>query len=331
MKNILLIATGGTIASSQSDNGLTPAIDVNRLVSYVPKINQICNLDCISIMNVDSSNMSPELMADIADSIADNYSRYDGFVITHGTDTMAYTAAGLSYMISNLTKPVILTGSQLPIEADNTDAIDNLYNAFLCACDDFKGIYIAFNGKLISGTHAMKIRTVGFDAFISVNAPYAALIDNGTITKCSDTAKSDVMRSSSDILPLTVDTRLYSDIMVLKIFPGMRTDIMDYVKSHYKGVIIESYGIGGIPNSGSDMISKIHELTDAGIAVVITTQCLYEGINLNVYEVGHTLAKQAVINGGDMTTEALVMKLMWALAHFDTLDKIKEYIESQTL
>lgn len=329
MKNILLIATGGTIASSQSDNGLTPAVDINRLVSYVPKINHICNFDCISIMNVDSSNMSPQLMASIADSIADNYSRYDGFVVTHGTDTMAYTAAGLSYMISNLTKPVILTGSQLPIEADNTDAINNLYDAFLCACDDFKGIYIAFNGKLISGTHAMKIRTIGFDAFISVNAPYAALIENGVITRCSDTKSS--ARSSSDTLPLSVDTRLCSDIMVLKIFPGMGTDIMDYIKSHYKGVIIESYGIGGIPNSGSDMIAKIHELIDAGITVVITTQCLYEGINLNIYEVGRTLAKQDIISGGNMTTEALVMKLMWALAHFDTLDKIKEYIESQTL
>ena len=329
MKNILLIATGGTIASSQSDNGLTPAVDINRLVSYVPKINHICNFDCISIMNVDSSNMSPQLMASIADSIADNYSRYDGFVVTHGTDTMAYTAAGLSYMISNLTKPVILTGSQLPIEADNTDAIHNLYDAFLCACDDFKGIYIAFNGKLISGTHAMKIRTIGFDAFISVNAPYAALIENGVITRCSDTKSS--ARSSSDTLPLTVDTKLCSDIMVLKIFPGMGTDIMDYIKFHYKGVIIESFGIGGIPNSGSDMIAKIHELIDAGIAVVITTQCLYEGINLNVYEVGRTLAKQDIISGGNMTTEALVMKLMWALAHFDTLDKIKEYIESQTL
>ena len=329
MKNILLIATGGTIASSQSDNGLTPAIDVNRLVSYVPNINKICNLDCISIMNVDSSNMSPELMADIADSIADNYSKYDGFVITHGTDTMAYTAAGLSYMIRNLTKPVILTGSQLPIEADNTDAAANLSDAFLCACDDFKGIYIAFNGKLINGTQAMKIRTIGFDAFISVNASYAALIDNGVITRCSD--DKPTARSSSDAFPLTVDTRLCSDIMVLKIFPGMGTDIMDYIKSHYRGVIIESFGIGGIPNSGSDMITKIHELVNAGIAVVITTQCLYEGINLNIYEVGQTLAKQDIISGGDMTTEALVMKLMWALAHFDTLDKIKEYIESQTL
>lgn len=329
MKNILLIATGGTIASSQSDNGLTPAVDINRLVSYVPKINHICNLDCISIMNVDSSNMSPQLMAAIADSIADNYSRYDGFVVTHGTDTMAYTAAGLSYMISNLTKPVILTGSQLPIEADNTDAINNLYDAFLCACDDFNGIYIAFNGKLISGIHAMKIRTIGFDAFISVNAPYTALIENGVITRCSDTKSS--ARSSSDTLQLSVDTRLCSDIMVLKIFPGMGTDIMDYIKSHYKGVIIESFGIGGIPNSGSDMIAKIHELIDAGIAVVITTQCLYEGINLNIYEVGRTLANQDIISGGNMTTEALVMKLMWALAHFDTLDKIKEYIESQTL
>lgn len=329
MKNILLIATGGTIASSQSDNGLTPAVDINRLVSYVPKINHICNLDCISIMNVDSSNMSPRLIASIADSIADNYSRYDGFVVTHGTDTMAYTAAGLSYMISNLTKPVILTGSQLPIEADNTDAINNLYDAFLCACDDFNGIYIAFNGKLISGIHAMKIRTIGFDAFISVNAPYAALIENEVITRCSDTKSSS--RSSSDTLPLSVDTRLCSDIMVLKIFPGIGTDIMDYIKSHYKGVIIESFGIGGIPNSGSDMIAKIHELIDAGIAVVITTQCLYEGINLNIYEVGRTLAKQDIISGGNMTTEALVMKLMWALAHFDTLDKIKEYIESQTL
>lgn len=329
MKNILLIATGGTIASSQSDNGLTPAIDVNRLVSYVPNIKLICNLDCISIMNVDSSNMSPALIADIASSIADNYQRYDGFVITHGTDTMAYTAAGLSYMLSDIAKPVILTGSQLPIEADNTDATGNLYDAVLCACDNFEGIYIAFDGKLIAGTCATKIRTMGFDAFISVNKPFAAQINNGIITKSSNNPKNkhkhnDCSGSSSSLI---ADTRLCPDIMVLKIFPGMRTDIMDYIKEHYKGVIIESFGIGGIPNSGSDMLAKIHELTDAGIAVVITTQCLYEGINLNVYEVGQTLARQSIINGGSMTTEALVMKLMWALAHFDSLEEIKGYIE----
>lgn len=329
MKNILLIATGGTIASSESAEGLTPSIDVNKLLSYIPEIKSICHLDGISIMNVDSTNMNPSLMARIAQAVADNYNQYDGFVITHGTDTCGYSAAALSYMMTNLNKPVILTGSQIPIEALYTDAKKNLSDAIRFACDGINGVYVCFDGSLICGTHAMKVKTRSSDAFKSINFPVVAQIKLGKITH----NQMLTLSGHWDTLTGTVngdfaaDTALCTDIIVLKIFPGIGTEIFDFIKDHYRGVVIESFGIGGIPGANNNIVEKIHELITAGISVVITTQCLYEGIDLSIYEVGQHLAKQNIITAADMTTEAVTMKLMWALAHFDSQTDIKEFME----
>lgn len=330
MKKILLIATGGTIASSESADGLTPSIDVKQLLSYIPEVESLCDLEGISIMSVDSTNMNPTLMTKIAEAVNANYADYDGFVVSHGTDTMAYSAAALSYMLKNLEKPVVLTGSQLPIEAMYTDAKKNLSDAIRFACEDVIGVFVAFDGLIINGTHAMKVRTRNVDAFKSIDFPVVATIKYGKITYNPELTYGDVwseLQSKKDG-EFSIATKLCEDILVLKIFPGIKPEIFDFIKDTYKGVIIESFGIGGIPNVDHDIVSKVHELVVAGVAVVITTQCTYEGIDLDVYEVGQILAKQNAIMAGDMTTEALAMKLMWALGNFEEIGDVKKFMET---
>lgn len=329
MKKILLIATGGTIASTESGDGLTPSIDVNQLVSHLPNVTALCQLDGISIMNIDSTNMNPTLISSIAVAIEKNYDSYDGFVISHGTDTMAYTSAALTYMLENVNKPVVLTGSQLPMEANFTDAKQNLSDAIHFAVDGISGVYIVFDGKVINGTRATKVRTRSFDAFTSLNFPVVATVKHGRIVYnqsavCTSLIKKQTLTHTQRVL---IQPELSANVFVLKIFPGMGTEVFDFIKEHYKGVIIESFGIGGIPNTEPNMVAKIQELIEADLSVVITTQCPYEGIDLGIYEVGQKLGKKNIILAGDMTTEALTMKLMWALAHCNSVRSVKRYIE----
>lgn len=328
MKRILLIATGGTIASSESAEGLTPALDVEQLVAYLPAMPSLCQLTGVSIMNVDSTNMTPKRMGVIAQTVAQAYDSYDGFVIAHGTDTMAYSAAALTEMLQHLGKPVVLTGSQIPMEAPDTDAKKNLSDAIRFACEDICGVFVVFDGIAIEGTHAMKCRTRSRHAFESINFPIIAQIQD-EIQYTEDIKQSvfwNSMREKSQ-QAFAVQPELCTDVFVLKLFPGMGTEIFDCIEKQFRGVVIESFGIGGIPDEQPNLLAKIQELAQAGVAVVITTQCLYEGVDLDIYAVGKHLAEQPIIVAGNMTTEALVMKLMWALAHFDTLSAVKSYVE----
>jgi L-asparaginase len=330
MKKLLLIATGGTIASSDCGEGLAPTIDADKIMSYIPEASKLCSLSGVSIMSIDSTNMNPERMAIIANTIYENYNDYDGFVITHGTDTMAYSSAALTYMLQNLTKPVILTGSQIALEEDGTDALNNLSCAVRFACEDIAGVYIAFDNILICGTHAMKMKTLSFDAFKSINYPVIASIKNNTVIynkELSDNELNSLLHREYKE-ELCLKAKMCDDVFVLKLFPGINPEIFDFIKTNYKGVIIESFGIGGIPNEHHNITQKVGELINAGICVVVTTQCLFEGIDLSIYAVGQTLAKQNVISGGNMPVEALTMKLMWALANIDNANNIKEFIEN---
>ncbi|MBQ2733822.1 MAG: asparaginase, partial [Clostridia bacterium] len=172
MKHILLITTGGTIASAQGENGLYPAIASDRLLSHVPEIAQICKVSAVQLYNLDSTNMKPEYWLNVARHIRKVYDDYDGFVITHGTDTMAYAAAMLHYLIQNSPKPIVLTGAQIPIENRDTDARENLTDAFLFAVhDDACGIKVVFGDKIIDATRARKTRTKSFNAFSSIDYP----------------------------------------------------------------------------------------------------------------------------------------------------------------
>jgi L-asparaginase len=321
MKKILLLATGGTIASVKGKEGLTPNMTAEELVSYLPDRGQTYTVDGHILMNIDSTNMQPEYWVRIAEAVYENYEDYDGFVITHGTDTMAYTAAALSYMLQHLSKPVVLTGSQVPIGFKKTDAIKNIRDAIRFACEHIGGVYIVFDGRVIIGTRAVKMRTKSFDAFESINHPYIAYIERGEI------------KYHYELPPvkgkgLKLDTSLCPDVFLLKLYPGTRPEIFDYLKLLYKGVIIESFGNGGLPFQERNLLPKIKELIDAGMAVVITTQCLEEGEDLTLYEVGRKVAQNMVILSGDMNTEAIVPKLMWALGKTSNLMEVKKIMET---
>ena len=183
-KRILMLATGGTIASRESGQGLAPAITSEELLGYVPGIGELCRVETVQLMNLDSTNVGPSHWLSMARAIEAHYRDYDGFVVTHGTDTMAYTAAALSYLIQRSPKPIVLTGSQRSICMENTDARMNLYNAFLyAAAEGSRGVSLVFDGKVISGTRARKERTKSFNAFSSVDYPELAIIRDGRLIR----------------------------------------------------------------------------------------------------------------------------------------------------
>jgi L-asparaginase len=320
MKKILLLATGGTIASVEGNEGLVPGLSIEELLQFVPESSHDIKLDGKVLMNIDSTNLQPEHWVKIAHAVYENYHLYDGFVITHGTDTLAYTSSALSYMLQGLGKPVVLTGSQVPISFKKTDAKKNVADALQFACENIGGVFIVFDGRVILGTRAVKMRTKSYDAFESINHPYVAYVNKNEIKY---QWKPDTATTS-----LSLNAHICTDVFLMKLYPGMKPEIFDCLKDLYKGIIIESFGNGGLPFEGRDLLSKIKEITEEGIAVVITTQCLEEGEDLLLYEVGRKVGQHSVILSGDMNTEAIVAKLMWALGQTDSFDQVKNIIET---
>ncbi|MDR6227275.1 asparaginase [Desmospora profundinema] len=320
MKKLLLLTTGGTIASVDGKDGLAPGMTAADLLGYLPQSRDY-DMEHQTLMNIDSTNMQPELWAQIAETIAESYHRYDGFVITHGTDTMAYTSAALSYMLQNGTKPIVITGSQVPIHYDKTDAKKNILDAARFACEDIGGVYMVFDGRVIQGTRAVKMRTKSYDAFESINHPYVAFIHQSEVhyhKRIPSTEKKE----------LKLDTSLCPDVFVMKLYPGTKPELFDCIKGLYKGVIIESYGNGGIPFEKRDLLPKLKEMIASEMAVVITTQCLEEGEDLFLYEVGRKVAQNLIILSRDMNTEAMVAKLMWTLGKTNDLQEVKRIMET---
>ena len=183
-KRILLLATGGTIASRKSDNGLKPQITPEELIEYIPQVKEICDVEAVQLLNLDSTNMEPSHWKLMVHAIWEHYDDFDGFVIAHGTDTMAYTAAALSYMVQNTKKPIVITGAQKPIDLEITDAKSNLIDSFLYAADDrSQGVQIVFDGKVIAGTRAKKVRSKSYNAFSSIDYPSLAVIQDMNIMR----------------------------------------------------------------------------------------------------------------------------------------------------
>nr|WP_263323571.1 asparaginase [Neobacillus sp. Marseille-Q6967] len=320
MKKILLLATGGTIASVDKNEGLVPGLSVEELLHYLPESSADIKIDGKILMNIDSTNLQPEQWKIIADSVYTHYHDYDGFVITHGTDTLAYTSSALSYMLQGLEKPVVLTGSQVPISFSKTDAKKNVADALRFACEDIGGVFVVFDGRVILGTRAVKMRTKSYDAFESINHPYVAYVNKHEVKYH--------WKPMPATKPLSLNINLCTDVFLMKLYPGTKPEIFDCLKELYKGIIIESFGNGGLPFEGRNLLPKVQELTENGVAVVITTQCLEEGEDLLLYEVGRKVAQHQVILSGDMNTEAIVAKLMWALGQTDSIAQVKEIIET---
>ena len=304
MKNILMIGTGGTIASEMTPEGLTPELDPRQLLSFIPRIADLCHVDCRQLYNLDSTNLRPENWLGVARCIRENYDRYDGFVISHGTDTMAYTAAALSYLVQGSRKPIVLTGAQKPIWFDSTDSKRNLTDAFLYACRGCGGVQIVFNGKVILGTRARKTCSKSFQAFSSVNYPDLAVIQDEHLLQ--------YIRCEERQEPLFYDT-LCPRVGLLKLIPGADSEQLRFMLERCDGVIIESFGVGGLPEYGG-FYEIIRRGVEQGKIVVMTTQVPNEGSDLTVYHVGgHLKNTLQVLEAYDMTTEAAAAKLMWIL------------------
>lgn len=316
MKHILLIGTGGTIASEMTEEGLTPELDTEQLLRQVPAISRLCDVDCRQLFTIDSTNMTPRHWVALAREIHRQYDRYDGFVITHGTDTMAYTAAALSYLIQNADKPIVLTGAQKPIGFETTDSRVNLTDAFLCATQQMRGVQIVFNGKVIVGTRACKTHSKSFQAFSSINFPFLAVVQDGRLLRYIDSAPT---------APVRFYEELNERVGVLKLIPGMGTELLETLLQRCDAVIIESFGVGGLPSyDGADFYDCVRRYTAAGKLVVMTTQVSNEGSDLAVYHVGHRLkSERGVLEAYDMTTEAVVAKVMWILTQSRDFDAVR--------
>lgn len=317
----MLLTTGGTIASLEGENGLVPEMKAEEILSHLPGLNSLCQIDSKPLMNIDSTNMQPEYWADMAKSIYEKYNDYDGFVITHGTDTMAYTSAALSYMLQDVDKPIVITGSQIPIAFKKTDAKRNISDAVRFACEDIGGVYVVFDGRVIQGTRAIKLRTKSYDSFESINYPYIASIHE-------DDIKYNKSFHSPKNKEIKLDTSLCTDVSLVKLHPGIKPEFFDFLKNQCKGIVIESYGSGGIPFQGRNILQKLNELTECGISVVITTQCLEEGEDIDIYEVGRKVNQNIIIRSRNMNTEAIVPKLMWVLGKTQDPHKVKEMMET---
>lgn len=320
MKRILLIATGGTIACKRSDVGLKPLISSGELLSYVPSAKEFCHTDAIQLFNIDSTNIQPEHWLAMADAVESHYDSYDGFVICHGTDTMAYSAAALSYLIQNSPKPVVITGAQKPIDMEITDAKTNLLDSLrFASCSRAHGVNIVFDGKVIAGTRGKKERTKSYNAFSSINFPYIAAIQEEHILFYLD----DKQLLSK---PVSFYRTLNPSVGLLKLIPSMDASILDYMARHYDAVIIESFGVGGLPDYRTrSYFSVVEKWISLGKTIVMSTQVTNEGSNMSVYEVGRTIKHQfGLLESYDMTLEASVTKLMWILGQTGERDRIKE-------
>ena len=308
MKKILMLGTGGTIASKQTEEGLKPGLTTEDILSFIPQVKEVCDVETLQVCNIDSTNVTPKHWVMIAEAIEKVYLEYDGFVICHGTDTLAYTAAALSYMIQNSSKPIVITGAQKPINMDVTDAKTNLLDSFIYASDDgSRDVNIVFDGKVIVGTRAKKEHAKSYNAFSSINFPYPAVIQDGHVIR--------YMPPTSEDGEVQFYHQMSDSIHVLKIIPGMKADILSHIFDNYDAIVIESFGVGGLPESLMDTFYKeMSSWIERGKIVVMTTQVANEGSNMTIYEVGKRMKQDFnLIEAYDMTLEATITKLMWLM------------------
>lgn len=333
--SILIIYTGGTIGMVQkNDNGTLVPVKFEHILEEVPDLKRLhCNLQVITFSPpIDSANMTPAIWVKIANTIERNYNKYDGFVILHGTDTMAYTASALSYMFENLDKPIVLTGSQLPIGILRTDGKENLITSIQIAAAKRNGesivpeVCVYFNQKLYRGNRISKRHADDFSAFSSVN--YPPLATAGVEIKYF---QENINRFPNKGI-LKVRTHFDENVVVLKIFPGIGKGVFESILNipGLKGVVLESFGSGNIPTSRW-MISQIKNAIKRKIIFLNVTQCQGGAVDMTRYETGAELENAGVVSGKDMTTEAAITKLMFLLGQGLDHDEIKMHLNKSLI
>ncbi len=305
LKRILLLTTGGTIASVASELGLQPGQSGSALLAALGPLPY--DVVIHDILRLDSTNIQPEEWQLIARRVYEMRAGFDGVVITHGTDTMAYTASMLTFMLPGIDLPVVLTGSQLPISNPLSDAPYNLRCALEMAVSGVPGVFIAFDRRVLLGCRSVKVRTTGFDAFESVKAPDVAHVDSEGLHLTAPLPPRPAG-------PCALRTGIDSRVVLVKLIPGLDPKLFRAIAAiGSRGVVLEAFGSGGLAFLRRDIVSAMGELVDAGIPVVVCSQCLYERSDLTKYEVGLRALRSGVIPGEDMTSESAVTKLMWAL------------------
>lgn len=325
-KRILIINTGGTISSVKKDYGYEPA--QGYVAKALARIASIKHKDMPGYFIkeyqplLDSSNMTVHDWNTIAQDIANEYDNFDGFIVFHGTDTMAYTASALSFMLENLTKPVIITGSQIPLSEVRNDAVDNITTSlWLAAHEPINEVCIYFNRVLLRGNRAQKISAQRFNAFDSPNYPHLASIG------IDIEIRKDLLQSKPS-QPFRLQQISPHFIANFRLFPGFASDVLRYILNQpVRGLILETYGAGNAQNNDPQFLALLKEACDRGVIIINCTQCQQGHVAMNQYATGHALKQAGLISGHDMTPEAAHCKLLYLLSKDLGVDAIKKYME----
>jgi len=328
-KNISIISTGGTVSSiiDYATGAVHPAFTAEDLLRANPELLDLANYDVKALYNILSENMKPEYWVKAAESIADDISSgSDGVVIAHGTDTMHYTSAALSFMVKTPV-PIVITGAQRSSDRPSTDAFLNLYNSVGAALSDIAEVTVCMHDNLDDGicalhkgTKVRKMHTSRRDTFRSIDSEPIATLKDGKINSINLDYKK---RGDVD---LELNTSCEGKVALIKTFPGITEDLIDYhIDKGFKGLVIEGTGLGHVPDY---MVKTLQRANDENIPIVMTSQCLYGTVNMNVYSTGRLLLDAGVISGMDMTPETAYVKLSWALGQSDNIDEVKNIIQT---
>lgn len=329
---ILIIYTGGTIGMIENpETKVLKPFDFTHLIDNVPKIKML-NYDIDNIQfdpPIDSSNMGINHWGQIAKAIEANYDSYDGFVILHGTDTMAFTASALSFMLENLNKPVIITGSQLPIGEVRTDGEENLITAMQVAASRnshgeamVQEVAILFENHLLRGNRSSKVSADNFNAFMSTNYPELARIG------LDIHFHEEVLYRTDHKRPLLVHENMDPNVMFIVLHPGMTRSTLEHMLNTpgIKGVVLKTYGAGNSP-SDEWFTTPIQEAIQRGLVILNVTQCVNGSVNSNLYDTGNTLARAGVVSGNDITSEAAITKMMYLFGMGKTNVQVEKYLQ----
>lgn len=332
ISKILLIYTGGTIGMVKDYNsGSLVPFDFDQLLKHIPELHHLsCSIESCSFeIPIDSSNMNPSYWVKLTELIEDKYQIFDGFVVLHGSDTMAYTASAVSFMFENLSKPVIFTGSQLPIGSIRTDAKENLITSIQIASSQINGkavvseVGLYFEYRLYRANRTTKISAEHFNAFSSPN--YPTLAESGVHLKFNESALLKPRRFKK----IKIRKKLETNILLIKLFPGMNEMVLNSMLTidGLKGVVLEAYGAGNAPTDGW-FLNAIKNAVKNGVKVIDVTQCTSGTVLLGHYDTSNALKKIGVISGRDMTTEAALAKLMYLLAQNIPEHKFEEIFQT---